>query len=880
LSTFTTLGMPWIDPDRWHAVSPLLDRALELTDAEREAWLETLRSESPDLAAEVSLLLSGETDADRRGFLTGPLDVSLAGMQLGAYTLERPLGHGGMGSVWLARRTDGRFEGLAAVKLLNLALLSPAGQERFRREGSVLSRLSHAGIARLLDAGVGPGGQPYLVLEYVEGVPIDAYADAHHLSREQRIGLMLHVLSAVGHAHANLVVHRDLKPSNILVTADGAVKLLDFGIAKLLDPEGSGAHGTLTADAGRAFTPQFAAPEQVRGDPVTTATDVYAVGVLLYLLLSGRHPTGEGCRTPADAIRALFEVEPARLALGDLDTILSKALRKEPRERYQTVGALADDLARYLRREPVSARADSLAYRVRKFAQRHRMGVVAAAAIVAGLTGATVFSARQMQAARQQRDAALRASERADAEVEFQSVLMSEIGDRPITMRDILDRSRDVLERQYGGNHHLLAGLLVQLSARYGQLGDGQAQSVLLARAESIATDSRDWADLAEIRCNIGDNLRTQGRYEEARGAFASADSLLRAAPDPSIEVDCLLTRAQLENELGNWEASAPAVRRAIAIRDGLGRTGDGTYVGLLTSLAYTLNQQGRRREAVSTYHRAERLMDSTGRGGTLDRAVIRHELAMTHMEMGETALAERLLHDVLDRARRADPTGHLPVQVLIHYARAALSQYDLDSAGTYFAALARQAAGERNTYWQGRALFGLAETEIAAGDLAAARRTMARFLPLSGNSKLRSTDDEVVDYRMLEALMARTAGDTVTARERVVALLRDNGYFDGRLRHVMRAAILLAAETSRPDSALDFARAALRLATVDSLAETRSALVGEARLAEGRALLAAGDTLAARASLTRALSALIAGAGPGHPRAREVQTLLAALPR
>ncbi len=869
-----------IDRDRWGVLSPLLDRALELSGAERVAWLDTLRSRSPELAAELDTLLSGEALADRRGFLTDPLDASLAGLELGAYTLERPLGHGGMGSVWLARRTDGRFEGAAAVKLLNLALLSPAGRERFRREGSVLARLAHPGIARLLDAGLGPGGQPYLVLEHVDGEPLDAYADAHHLSREQRIALMAQVLAAIGHAHANLVVHRDLKPSNILVTREGAVKLLDFGIAKLLDEGGSGARSTLTAEGGQALTPRFAAPEQVRGDPVTTATDVYALGVLLYLLLSGRHPTGEGCRTPAEAIRALLEVQPARLGLGDLDTILARALRKEPRERYQTVAALDDDLARYLRREPVSARRDSLSYRAGKFVLRHRVGVATSALTIAGLLGATLFSLRQMRTARRERDAAVSASERADAQVEFQTLLMSQIGNRPITMRDILDRGRVVLERQYARNPRFLATLLVQLSARYAELGDNGTRRVLLARADSLATASGDWTQVAEVRCHEADDLRTQGRYDEAQRVFAATGAILRRTRDAGVEATCLQMQADFEDELGNWAQAAPAIRRAIAIRDSLGRTDDIFYAGMLSTLAYTLEKQGRPREAIAVELRAERIMDSTGRGEMLDRAVMQHDRALRYVLLGETAAAESLLYDVLDRVRRADPTGHLPVQALIHYARAALTSGHLDPARKYFALLDRQAAGEHSAYWQGRALFGLAEAEIAAGDLAAARRTMARFRPLSSDPDLRNSDDEVVDYRMLEALLARATGDTATAHARVVELLRAHASPDPRHPTELRAALILAAATSPPDSALAFARAALRMVTLDSLTETRSAWVGEARLAEGRALLATGDTAAARASLARAVTAVTAGAGADHPLARQARAELGALSR
>src|SRR5215207_8011500 len=262
--------MALVDRDRWRALEPLLDQAFDLSAEEQATWLQELRSDSPELVAELSSFLSGDSAADRDGFLAEPLEVTLEGLELGAYTLERPLGHGGTGSVWLARRTDGRFEGQAAVKLLNLALVSAAGQERFRREGSVLARLTHPGIARLLDAGVGPGGQPYLVLEYVDGQRIDAFVRDRALTVDERIRLFLQVLAAVGHAHANLIVHRDLKPSNILVTADGSVKLLDFGIATLLDAEMTGERVPAAAEDGRALTPGFAAPEQVLGNAVTT----------------------------------------------------------------------------------------------------------------------------------------------------------------------------------------------------------------------------------------------------------------------------------------------------------------------------------------------------------------------------------------------------------------------------------------------------------------------------------------------------------------------------------------------------------------------------------------------------------------------------------
>ncbi|HEV7705556.1 MAG TPA: serine/threonine-protein kinase, partial [Gemmatimonadaceae bacterium] len=496
--------MALLDPDRWRLLSPMLDRMLDLSDLEREAWLAELRTSSPDLASELASLLASDSAAEARSFLVTAPQQTLSGVELGGYTIDRPLGSGGMGSVWLARRTDGRFEGLAAVKLLNLALVSSRGQARFRREGSVLARLTHPGIARLLDAGVTAGGQPYLVLEYVDGIPIDEYVKQHHLSPEARTRLFLQVLDSVGSAHANLIVHRDIKPSNILVTSDGVVKLLDFGIAKLLDTD-SIDRAVLTAEGGHALTPDFAAPEQVYGQDITTATDVYALGVLLYLLLCGQHPRP----MTADNVRVSFDTPLKPLRKGDLDTILGKALRRDASERYRTVGAFADDITRYLRHEPVSARPASAAYRIGKLVRRHRGGVAVTALVCAALIGATMFSVRQMREAQHQRDAAIEAKKRADAQSDLQSLLMSQVGDKPLTMSEILDRARVVLERTYTTDPRILSTMLLQLSENYEKLGDSEIRGTLLARAESISVASGNPEQLANIRCHIADNERS-----------------------------------------------------------------------------------------------------------------------------------------------------------------------------------------------------------------------------------------------------------------------------------------------------------------------------------------------------------------------------------
>jgi serine/threonine protein kinase/Tol biopolymer transport system component len=328
-----------------------------------------------------------------------------------------------MGTVWLAERNDGRFERRVAVKVLNIALMGKGGEERFKREGRILGRLTHPHIAELIDAGVSLTGQPFLVLEYVEGDHIDFYCDQNELEVKARVLLLIDALRAVEQAHANLVVHRDLKPSNILVRRDGQAKLLDFGIAKLLECDGQTGESPLTLEGGRAMTPEYAAPEQLKGEPVTAATDVYASGVLLYVLLTGHHPTGAGPRTPAGLVKAILDTEPsrpsdvvasimangenavtnakrrattpdklARLLRGDLDTIVGKALKKNPQERFPSIKTFADDLQRYLRHEPISARPDTIAYRAGKFVHRHRSSVIAALLVTLALIGTTIFT--------------------------------------------------------------------------------------------------------------------------------------------------------------------------------------------------------------------------------------------------------------------------------------------------------------------------------------------------------------------------------------------------------------------------------------------------------------------------------------------------------
>jgi len=887
-----------LDPSSWQALSALLDTALDLDPATRATWLAERRRDQPEVAAQLERLLARETRADAEGFLdparkeaAADLLASPDALVLGPWKLERPLGQGGMGTVWLARRRDGRFEGTAAIKFLNFAVGGEEGEASFRREGTVLARLTHPNIARLLDAGVSPSGQRYLVLEYVDGAPIDAWCDQHDLDVPARLALFQQVLAAVAHAHTNLIVHRDVKPSNILVTKDGTVKLLDFGIAKLLEraPEDD----TVTTD--RHLTFDSAAPEQIRGEPISTATDIYALGILLYRLLTGRHPTNEDCSTPAARALAIIEVEPVllsravtldrlrKLLAGDLDNIVAKALEKDPARRYGTAAAFAEDLTRYASHMPVSARRATWTYRASKFVRRYRGAVLAGTAVWLALVGAAIVTALQARAARIQRDEARYQTRRADAQVEFQTLLLSEVGDRPMTMGEILDRGRHLLLRQSGGDPRFLVSLLVDLSDRYGEIGDRRVRDTLLTRADSIATALGAPDLMAQVRCDRADAQRLQGKYDEARSTLTVAESLLALAPDPIVKVQCLQSRGDLEFETGHSDQGAAAFRTALGIKEQLGQTHDAEYFGIMSGLASALEEGGHPREALATFARAMQGMDSTGRGGMLSRMIMEHDAALSLIRLGETAEAERMLHDVLTRAAAADRHGRIDWQPLIHYAETALTERHADSASKYFAMIVTRADAEANPFWQGRGLFGLARAQIALGQLARARASAARFARVArAYPKVKSTDDLVPDTTILAGILSLANGHAADAQASLLAALRSNGYYEGKRRTRLRPVVLLVARTAidlgQPATALEYARAAATFATIDSLAAERSGWVGHARLLEAQALLATGDTAGARGAVAAAMRALAVGFGPGHPFTVEAHTLLKSL--
>src|SRR5579859_4568501 len=544
-------------PERWQEVKQILERMLELPPAEREAELARLAASDRELRGEVqSLLLAHEAHPDLLGQpYTGTAGLGLdepdawLGRVLGVYRLVEHVGQGGMGTVYRAVRADGLYSRSVAVKLIRSGLSTDFFLRRFTNERTILARLDHPNVARLLDGGASADGLPYVVMEFVDGLPIDRYCERAALSIRERLKLFRTVCAAVQYAHQNLIVHRDLKPGNILVTADGQPKLVDFGIAKILDMRQE--H---EAESPRTvlpmMTPEFASPEQLRGEPVTTASDLYSLGVVMYGLLTGHRPYGAADRPAHEMLRMVCEVDPPRPSTivpnglgvseegtkpsdesararrgrlrrlrralqGDLDSIVLGALRKDPRERYATVEQLSEDIARHLNGLPVTARRGTSAYLLRKFLARHATGVAVAAGGAALLIASAVISVREAGLARME---AARAESRFNDVRELAGSLVFDVHD---AIRDLpgstparkllIDRALKYLDglSQESANDR---SLMRELAAAYERVGEVEGhflqnnlgdvarsldsyQKALVLRQRLVSADPHDTAD-------------------------------------------------------------------------------------------------------------------------------------------------------------------------------------------------------------------------------------------------------------------------------------------------------------------------------------------------------------------------------------------------
>jgi serine/threonine-protein kinase len=917
-------------PEHWARLSPLLDELLDLSEPARRVRLAALHAETPALADELAALLASDGQARSDGFLGDdmmppstamPELASPAGQRLGSYVLEAQLGQGGGGSVWRARREDGRFDAAVAIKLLHLALLGRAGAQRFRREGQILGRLTHPHIAHLLDAGVTLDGQPYLVLELVQGERIDRHCDGRRLSIEQRLALFGDVLDAVAHAHAHGVIHRDLKPGNVLVTAEGTVKLLDFGIAKLLADEADMAEATeLTLAGGRVLTPEYAAPEQLRGEAVTTATDVYALGVMLYQLLTGQHATIPPGTTSAQAMRATLEVDatrasravgladdgvtasqrelsPQRLARrlqGDLDNIVARCLRKAPAERYATVTALADDLRRHLAHEPVSARADTLGYVAAKFVRRHRgavaAGLVTAVAVVAGVVGtATQAHRATLEAARanEERDAAVGQMQMATGVTDFFVLLLRDVaegGDGGV--RKQLDRARALM--QDTPFRYPLAKLVVyqQLSARYAEADDLNSSVAMLDEAIKIAqtlpTQARRDNAMVSLLCERADRMNDLGQDVEGLKVLNQAQALVDAGAE--IEVDasaeCLAVRSYLNSALGQHAQAVDAARGAIRVLNAAGVTGGAGIVGYVSALDRALLLAGRHAEA---WPLAEKIYNETvASEGLNSMGALRLANRLSHLKLVGGQPLEALVLSQRDLALMKSLMGHQDGDALTLYEHGAtlmeLGRYT-DAANWLVRAADTARARHDSSLAKGIELAAV-RALLAAGQSAQARRRFQAALA-QWDELERSRSPQHVEFLRTQALLSTHAGElaeavVLLAQAAQAATARSGPEHPDRLALELTQGEVALAVSDFPAALAHAgqAGAAARRAALDPL---RSAGVGQALWLQSRAEAALQQPTAATTA-GAALAQLEPMLGSGHPLTQAARS--AATPR
>lgn len=568
---------------RWERVAGLFAEAATLPVLERAAFIHTTCGDDAELREELSSLLRAHDQT------SGPLDVAPlftvdepgaseavepAGTLVGPYRLLRPIGEGGMGSVWLAERSDGTLKRTVALKRPHVSWIgSPAG--RMAQERDILAGLEHPNIARLYDAGVTAQGQPYLALEYVEGVPITQYCVAHQLPTRRRLELFLQVLEAIRYAHSHLVIHRDLKPSNILVALDGRVHLLDFGIARLLDQNGPNDAGTQIA---AALTPDYASPEQLRGAAISTASDVYSLGVVLYELMTGVRPyrlaSQRAAAALADALAQIEKRPPSesvtdavlkRELRGDIDSIVCKTLQSEPTRRYTTAEALTADIARHLRDEPVAARPDRVVYRLRKFFLRYRWQSVSATIAVVALVAGTGVALWQAHAARLE---AARAEQVKGFALSLLDSADSDAGAGVATTAvDLLQAARKRVETELAGRPAIAAELMTAIG--YGLIGQDRSEdaAALLEKAIALSSQANGPEDARTVEAQVvyGEALYNLGKNDAAIALLKSAIGPAHRSHNTHAEIDALRWLSSAQIDAGDLDAAVASARAAVA---------------------------------------------------------------------------------------------------------------------------------------------------------------------------------------------------------------------------------------------------------------------------------------------------------------------------
>lgn len=741
-----------VDDADWRAIQSLFEELVDLPPAEQTRRL--TRSKHPEhVVRQATALLSAahgggilDMNAPAMGDPVGAghsyasLD---SGQEVGGFTIEKIIGRGGMGEVYLAHRTASDFEQHVALKLLR-AEAADRG-DAFLRERRMLARLEHPGISRLIDAGLAPDGRPYMAMEYVDGLPIDQWCRDQHADLAARLGLFRDTCDAVAHAHAKLIVHRDIKPSNILIDRNGKLRLLDFGIAKLLDDT-----ALLPATTQAMLTPDYAAPEQLDGDDLTVATDVYALGVLLYELLSGKSPWRQGTSSvPAIIRRVLYDDPPlpsqaaaeqdtgiaANRIAGDLDAIVMKAMRRNPAERYRSVTELAADVARHQALEPVLARGGSTHYMLGRFLRRYRWGVAAGAATLAALligAGGIAWQARQTAI---ERDVALDEARRSEAVNQMLTVMLRDSGElaggKDVTVKQMLAATSSRLVQTLDTSTKS-ADLIISLFDLFVVLEDPAAADALINKAMARGIGRGDRVATARLQMRAASSAASLNRTEIMAPLLDAAETVFRADPERyRFELaDLAMARAQLLRRTGDLEGAIALLTRTLPDADIAYAGKDRDLLLLYNNLLVYLTEASQFDAMPAVFTRADAVIARTGQQNSMTGLAIAQLKGLRLVKLDQPAQAEKILEQVAARRRATFGSSAGLAVDLIQLGRAKTAQQKFAEAQpilreAYMLTEKYMTASALPTFVSGAAL---AEAQAETGNLTAARATLARL--------------------------------------------------------------------------------------------------------------------------------------------------------
>jgi len=893
-----------MDLDHWRAVERVLDLALAEDPRQWSAVLEASCSGDPALRAEVESLLRHAPDAER--YLSAPPAALAAaivaetrdaeardiGRRIGAYRLVEEIGRGGMARVFLAERADGQFEQRVALKLLRPGLDTDLDQARFRAERQILAALNHPNIARLFDGGVTDDGVPYLVLEYVDGKAIDRYCSDLGLSFRQRLEIFLPVVEAVQYAHRNLVVHRDLKPSNILVTPDGRVKLLDFGLAKLLGPTSDDAV-TLTTPGQRWMTPEYAAPEQVSAATVTTLTDIYQMGAVLFELLAGTPPFGRRAQGMVALERAILHDEPPppssagaayKPLRGDVDAIVLNALRKEPERRYSSATVFGEDIQNFLNGQPVRARPDTILYRARKLVRRNVVASAGVLLVASALIAGTAMSVHGMRDARRERDRAQQALRRSRASTSFESLIFNllPVGGAPFTYDDLIARGRQVIEREFRGDPESRMELAIQFAQHYLEQGKDTAALALVGKAVLLADSVRDLQMQVRARCEMAYASARTRRIDSALVWLSRARRLRANLDEPDRGTLDACEGAEGDALIRSNPDSSARLFRGIAARFvAAADTANADYANVVGEVSRALHMAKRDRESVRELMHVADLQQNGFAPNPTDNVVLMYNVSSAFGALGEYRTAREWL---ASRVALVPSVDSAPEQAVF-------------AAYTYGSTLYRLGEVDSAQFWLNRSLihgelmgarFGLqAEYMLAriALDRGQIREASQRVAAADSIFSRIATNPDGKASRAAFRIATMTGGLASPTAPTVIAGMLDSiGYkptstAQNLVEPLLESASRLISAHSY-DAATAYLEHAIKIAASDSTAYRQSAIIGRARLLQARAALGRGDAARARALADRAIPPLTYGMGPRQPLATAARALRDSLGR